>query len=94
MRGGHGPAWNAARQLTLSGHISYAVRPGHRGRGYATAVLRQALVIARAEGVEEVLVTCQESNAASAAVITRCGGVREVVHVAADGRRTRRYWIH
>ncbi len=78
----------------VGGHIGYAVRPGHRGRGYATAILRQALVIARAEGVEEVLVTCQESNAASAAVITRCGGVLEDVHVAADGRRTRRYWIH
>ncbi len=77
----------------VGGHIGYAVRPGHRGRGYATAVLRQALVVARAEGVEQVLVTCEESNAASAAVITRCGGVLEDVHVDADGRRTRRYWI-
>lgn len=77
----------------VGGHIGYAVRPGHRGRGYATAVLRQALVVARAEGVEQVLVTCEESNAASAAVITRCGGVLEDVYVDADGRRTRRYWI-
>lgn len=43
----------------------------HRGRGYATAVLRQALVVARAEGVEQVPVTCEEGDAASAAVITR-----------------------
>ncbi len=77
----------------VGGHIGYAVRPAHRGRGYATAILRQALVIARAEGVKDVLVTCDDANAASSAVISRCGGALQDVHVDHDGRRTRRYWI-
>ena len=31
------------------GHIGYAVRPAHRRRGYATEILRQSLIIARAD---------------------------------------------
>lgn len=77
----------------VGGHVGYAVRPAFRGRGYATQVLWQALVLARAEGVGDVLVTCQEGNAASAATIVRCGGVLEDVRTADDGRRHRRYWI-
>ena len=75
------------------GHVGYAVRPAFRGRGYATQILRQALVVARAEGVDDVLVTCQEGNAASAATILRCGGVLEDVRTADGGHRYRRYWI-
>jgi predicted acetyltransferase len=33
----------------FGGHIGYGVRPAHRRRGYATEILRQSLVIARAE---------------------------------------------
>ena len=77
----------------VGGHIGYAVRPAHRGRGYATQILRQALVIARAEGVDDVLVTCQEDNTASATVITRCGGVLDDIRADGRGDRYRRYWI-
>jgi len=41
----------------FGGHIGYAVRPQFRRRGHATEILRQALVVARGEGVERVLVT-------------------------------------
>src|ERR1700749_2602624 len=40
------------------GHIGYGVRPAWRGRGYATEILRQSLIIARAEGVERALLVC------------------------------------
>jgi predicted acetyltransferase len=30
----------------VGGHIGYGVRPRYRGRGFATEILRQALVIA------------------------------------------------
>ncbi len=77
----------------VGGHVGYAVRPRHRGRGHATEILRQALIVARSQGVEDVLVTCDEPNAASAAVIERVGGVLEDVRVDADGVRKRRYWV-
>lgn len=76
------------------GHIGYGVLPGRRRRGYATEILRQALIVARATGIGRVLVTCAEDNAGSAAVIERCGGVLESVITTAPGEpRTRRYWI-
>ena len=75
------------------GHIGYGVRPGHRRRGYATEMLRQALGVARAEGLDNVLVTCHDDNAASAIVIERAGGLLEDVRSAPDARRIRRYWI-
>jgi predicted acetyltransferase len=78
----------------VGGHIGYAVRRSHRGCGYATQILRQALVIVRAEGVEDVLVTCEEDNPASATVITRCGGALDDIRVDDRGRRYRRYWIN
>jgi predicted acetyltransferase len=75
------------------GHIGYGVLPQHRRRGYATEVLLQSLVIARAEGVNKVLVTCSDHNLGSAAVIERCGGVLESIVTSRDGESIRRYWI-
>jgi predicted acetyltransferase len=41
-----------------------------------------------------VLVTCDDDNVASAAVIERCGGVFESLVDSAEGDvLTRRYWI-
>jgi predicted acetyltransferase len=76
------------------GHIGYAVLPPHRRRGHATEILRQSLVIARANGVERVLVTCDDGNVGSAAVIEACGGRLDSVLPAASGTALiRRYWI-
>jgi len=77
----------------LGGHIGYAVRPQFRGRGHATEILRQALIVACAESVERALVTCDDTNAASRRVIERCGGVLEDVRRTEGGGTTRRYWI-
>jgi predicted acetyltransferase len=76
------------------GHIGYGVLPAHRRRGYATEILRQALVVARAAGTERVLVTCDDDNLASAKVIEGHGGVFESTIVSEeDGVVRRRYWI-
>lgn len=78
------------------GHIGYAVRPAWRRRGYATEILGQSLVILWTYGVEHALVTCDDDNIGSAAVIEACGGVLERIVTAAetdDGVAFRRYWI-
>ena len=79
--------------LNEGGHIGYAVRPGHRRLGYATEILRQSLIVARAGGVQQVLVTCDDHNIGSATVIESNGGVLENI-VDIDGVALRRYWIH
>ena len=79
--------------LTRNGHIGYGVRPAFRRRGYASEMLRQGLVVARAEGVERVLVTCDADNVASAAVIERAGGVEDTPDVDAVRGTKRRFWL-
>lgn len=75
------------------GHIGYGVLAAHRRRGYATEILRQSILIAREEGVDRVLVTCDDDNTGSATVIERCGGVLDSVVTGAEGNHVRRYWI-
>ena len=78
--------------LSQGGHIGYAVRPSHRRRGYATEILRQSLVVARAGGVQDVLVTCDDDNVGSVRAIEANGGVLENV-VETENVPIRRYWI-
>jgi predicted acetyltransferase len=75
------------------GHIGYAVLKEHRRRGYATEILRQSLVVARTLGVDRVLVTCNDDNVGSAAIIERCGGTFDSLSTADDGHAVRRYWF-
>ncbi len=78
----------------IGGHIGYGVRPAFRRRGYATAILRGALVIARDLGLNQVLLTCDDHNVGSARTIESCGGAFERLTYAPDGVvAKRRYWI-
>jgi predicted acetyltransferase len=77
----------------VGGHIGYGVRPQYRRRGYATTLLRAGLAIARDLGIASALVTCNDDNVASAAVIERCGGVLENVVQIPDTGPKRRYWV-
>lgn len=83
--------------LRYGGHIGYAVRWAERGKGYGTKMLALALDFCRSElGLERVLITCDDDNAASAGVIENNGGVLEnkVINELPEGTvLTRRYWI-
>ncbi|MEU9172827.1 GNAT family N-acetyltransferase [Streptomyces sp. NPDC048420] len=74
--------------LELGGHIGYAVRPGARRQGHATAMLRAALPRCRQLGIDRALLTCDTTNTASRKVIEANGGEFE------DQRGAKlRYWI-
>lgn len=76
------------------GHIGYDTVPSVRGRGVATEMLRQALPFARALGVTEVLLTCDDTNAASIRVIERNGGaLRDTKALDPNRPLKRHYWI-
>ncbi|WP_181272711.1 GNAT family N-acetyltransferase [Brevibacterium oceani] len=77
----------------FGGHVGYAVAPEFRRRGYAQQILTRSVERLRSAGVESVLVTCDETNIASASVIERRGGVLEDVRDNSDGPPKRRYWI-
>lgn len=79
--------------LHEGGHIGYGVLPEHRRRGHATEILRQSIVRARDLGIDRVLVTCDDTNTASLAVIERCGGTLESIVTGEHGDKVRRYWV-
>ena len=57
-------------------------------------MLRQAMPVARALGLAEVLLTCDDTNAASIRVIERNGGsLRETRVVGTNRPLKRHYWI-
>ncbi len=72
----------------IGGHIGYDMRPSARRGGHATAMLRAALPLARAMGIDPALLTCNTDNVGSRLVIERNGGI-------VDDRRAGilRYWV-
>lgn len=81
---------NAALQLR-GGHIGYCVRYGEWGKGYATEMLRLAQEEAKRLGISKALVTCDDTNLASARVMEK-NGFSFTDKVVAEGILTRRYW--
>lgn len=80
--------------LRVGGHVGYSVRPDERKKGYATEILKLSLEILKTKGIERALVTCNDDNAASAAVIRKNGGVLENCEWdEEDQHMTERYWI-
>lgn len=79
----------------VGGHIGYAVVPEFRRRGYATEILRQAIIVARERvGLRRVLVTCDDDNLGSIKTIEKNGGRLENIVSGPDlTKPKRRYWI-
>jgi len=57
------------------GHIGYCIRPTERRQHYATNMLNEALVFCKTIGLDNIIVSCDKSNIASANVIKNCGGI-------------------
>lgn len=74
------------------GHIGYSIAPDHRGLGLGRELLRHALRRCSELGLDRALVTCDDTNVASARIIELNGGVLEN-KVEANGQLKRRYWI-
>ncbi|PYE48990.1 GNAT family N-acetyltransferase [Deinococcus yavapaiensis] len=82
------------RLREFGGHIGYEIRPSERRRGLGSLALRLALDEARALGLSEVLLTCDEDNLGSRGVIEHNGGVLEgVVKLEWYAKPICRYWI-
>lgn len=80
------------RLRVMGGHIGYHTHPGHRAKGVATFALREGLKVLADMGVPAALITCSDSNAASARVIEKCGGIR-VDDSTVDGFEPRRRYV-
>ena len=79
----------------FGGHIGYAIRCDKWGMGYGTVQLNLLLKEAAILGIKRTLITCDESNIASARVIEKNGGVYQdtIDNIIDDKpRRTKRYW--
>ncbi len=79
--------------LRDGGHIGDGIRPSERRKGYATEMIRLALLECRKLGIDRVLMICGKDNLGSARSIQNNGGVLENETVNSDGKVIQRYWI-
>lgn len=78
--------------LHCGGHIGYGIRPSQRRRGYASEMLRMALLICRKCSMKQVLITCLKNNIASSRTIIKNGGILEN-EIFYQESCIQRYWI-
>ncbi|MGX7167974.1 GNAT family N-acetyltransferase [Facklamia hominis] len=79
--------------LKEAGHIGDGIRPSERRKGYATEMVRLALIECKKLGIERVLMVCDKDNIGSAKSIIKNGGVLENEFVNSEGKIVQRYWI-
>ena len=79
--------------LKEGGHIGVGIRPSERRKGYATEMIRLALIECKKLGIDKVLMTCDRENIGSAKSIQKNGGVLENEVASEGGRIVQRYWI-
>jgi len=73
--------------------IGYGIRPSERRKGYATEMIRLALLECKKIGIDRVLMVCDKTNIGSAKSIIKNGGALENEFVDAEGKIQQRYWI-
>ena len=79
--------------LKYAGHIGDGIRPSERRKGYATEMIRLALLECKKLGIDKVLMVCDKSNTASAKSIINNGGILENEFEDEKNNVQQRYWI-
>ncbi len=80
--------------LNFGGHIGYGVCKSERQKGYATEMLRLAILKCKELGIDKVLVTCNFDNIASEKTIKNNGGIFEnEIFVVDEDTNVKRFWI-
>ncbi len=79
--------------LKDGGHIGDGIRPSERRKGYATEMVRLALIECKKLGIDKVLMVCDKDNIASAKTIINNGGILENEIIDENGEVEQRYWI-
>lgn len=81
--------------INHGGNLGYLIRPAERKKGYGTEMLHLALVKCREKGLKRVLVSCRNTNLASAKVIENNGGIYENDFYDKELNKVyKRYWIN
>ena len=79
--------------LKYAGHIGDGIRPSERRKGYATEMIRLAVLECKKLGIDKVLMVCDKSNTASAKSIINNGGILENEFEDEKNNVQQRYWI-
>ena len=79
--------------LQYGGHIGDGIRPSERRKGYATEMIRLALLECKKLGIDRVLMVCDKDNIGSRKSIINNGGILENEFVDEKGNINQRYWI-
>ncbi len=76
------------------GNIGYSVCPSEWKKGYAKAMLKEALPYGKTIGLEKVMLACDEDNIGSKKTILSNGGVYDrTIPWYDDGTPVEQYWI-
>ena len=83
------------RLRTSGGHIDYGIRPTERRNGYNEINLYLALIHCHEQGLNMVLLDCNDDNIASYRTMEALGGILIDTYIDPyDGELTRRYAIN
>lgn len=76
------------------GHVGYAIRASARGKGYGHLILKLAIPELKKLGISKALITCDDTNIASARIIEKAGGkLQDTITVSGASVPVRRYWL-
>ncbi len=88
-------------ELYYDGNLGYYIREDFRGRGYAVKGCKLAALIAKAEGMKELVICCDVENVRSMNVIKKLGAsITEIIEVPEEyqdehditARRAKHIW--